>query len=211
MAEMTRDFNSVFYITPLLENVVHTGSASEADGTAKLVWGCRGGAAVVTVGNVDTAECVISLTFQKSPDNSSWTDIVPIGYSSADIEITAVAALGEDNIVAFSLDELNEGGYIRVQWQVTNGKNATAFGANFVGFRAMRRPVFEKWALGEIYAVDEVVQNDSFYFICTTAFTRALAEAEVIADEAGTDSVSEPGVGTSTDTYWDIYKGATLA
>jgi len=204
--DMTRDFNSVFYAVPLLENVVHAGSASEADGTAKLVWGCRGGAAIVTIGNVDTATCVISLTFQKSPDNSSWTDIVPIGYSSADIEITATAGLGEDNIVAFSLDELFEGGYVRVQWQVTNGKNATAFGVNFVGFRGTYQPVFKKWAIGEIYAVDDVIQNDSFYFKCILAFGRALAEAEVIA---GT-SVSEPGVGTSTGTYWEIYKGAAL-
>lgn len=206
MAEMTRDFNSVFYVTPLLATAVHAGSASEADGTAKLVWGCRSGAALVEIGNVDTATCVISLTFQKSPDNSSWTDIIPIGYSSADIEITATAALGEDNIIAFALDELNEGGYIRVQWQVTNGKNATVFGVNFIGFRAMTRPVFEKWAMGETYVVDEVVQNDGYYFKCILAFGLALAEAEVTAET----SVSEPGVGTSTGTYWEIYKGAAL-
>jgi len=206
MAEMTRDFNSVFYITPLLATAVHAGSASEADGTAKLVWGCRGGAFLVEIGNVDTATCVISLTFQHSPDNSTWTDLVPIGYSSADIDITATAALGEDNLIAFSCDELFEGGYVRVQWQVTNGKNATVFGVNFIGFRAMERPIFKKWAGGEIYVVDEVVQNDGFYFKCTTAFTRALAESEVLNESY----LSEPGVGASTGTYWEIYKGAAL-
>jgi len=206
MADMTRDFNSKFYITPLLATAVHAGSASEADGTAKLTWGCRGGAALVEIGNVDTATCVIFLTFQRSPDNSTWTDVTPIGYSSADIEITATAGLGEDNIVAFSLDELNEGGYVRVQWRVTNGKDATVFGVNFIGYRGMDQPAFTKWALGEIYAVDDVVQNDSFYFKCTTAFTRALAEAEVIAGS----SDSEPGVGGDTGDYWEIYKGAAL-
>ena len=206
MADMTRDFNSKFYITPLLATAVHAGSASEANGDSKLTWGSRGGAALVEIGNVDTATCVIFLTFQTSPDASTWTDVVPIGYASADIEITATAGLGEDNIVAFSLDELNEGGYVRVQWRVTNGKNATVFGVNFIGFRGMDQPVFKKWALGEIYAVDDVVQNDGFYFKCIVAFTRALAEAEVLA---GT-SVSEPGVGASTATYWEIYKGAAL-
>ena len=204
--DFTRDFNSKFYLTPLLATAVHAGSASEADGTAKLTWGCRGGAAIVEIGNVDTATCVISLTFQKSPDNSSWTDIIPIGYSSADIEITATAALGEDNTIAFSLDELNEGGYVRVQWTVTNGKNATVFGVNFVGFRGIDQPPLKKWRLGETYAVDDCIQNDGFYFKCTTAFTRALAEAEIIADT----SVSEPGVGASTGTYYEIYSGEAL-
>ena len=204
--DFTRDFNSKFYLTPLLENVVHTGSASEADGTSKLTWGCRGGAAVVTIGNVDAATCVIFLTFQTSPDASTWSDVTPIGYSSADIEITATAALGEDNTVAFSLDELNEGGYVRVQWRVTSGKTTTAFGVNFVGFRGIDQPPLLKWREGVAYVVDDVIQNDGFYFKCTTAFTQALADAEVTADSF----LSEPGVGASTGTYYEIYKGAAL-
>jgi len=202
MAEMTRDFNSVFYITPLLATAARNGSASETDGTAKLVHGCRGGAFLVEIGTIEAAG-TIYLTFQKSPDNSSWTDLVPVGYSSADIEITDAAGLGEDNIIAFSCDELNEGGYVRVQHRNTNTHTTTCFGVNFIGFRAMERPVFKKWALGEVYAVDDIVQNDCFYFKCIAAFGRALAEAEVTA---GT-SVSEPGVGASTATYWEIYKG----
>ena len=204
--DFTRDFNSKFYLTPLLENVVHAGSETEADGDAKLTWGCRGGAAVVTIGNVDAATCVIFLTFQTSPDASTWSDVTPIGYSSANIEITATAALGEDNTIAFSIDELNEGGYVRVQWRITNGKNATVFGVNFVGFRGVDQPPLGKWRFGETYVVDDVVQNDGFYFKCIVAFTRALAEAEVIADT----SVSEPGVGGSTGTYWEIYQGIAL-
>jgi len=204
--DFTRDFNSKFYLTPLLATAVHAGSASEADGTAKLTWGCRGGAAIVEIGNVDTATCVIFLTFQTSPDNSTWSDVTPIGYSSADIEITATAALGEDNTIAFSLDELNEGGYVRVQWRVTNGKNATVFGVNFVGFRGVAQPPLKKWREGVAYIVDDVIQNDGFYFKCTTAFTQALADAEVTADSF----LSEPGVGASTGTYWEIYKGAAL-
>jgi len=204
--DFTRDFNSKFYLTPLLATAVHAGSVSEANGTAKLTWGCRGGAAIVEIGNMDTTVCVIFLTFQTSPDATTWTDVTPIGYSSADIEITTAAGLGEDNTVAFSLDELNEGGYVRVQWRVTNAKNATVFGVNFVGFRGVDQPPLKKWREGAIYAVDEVVQNDGFYFKCIVAFTRALAEAEVTADSF----LSEPGVGASTATYWEIYKGEAL-
>ena len=205
--DFTRDFNSKFYLTPLLENVVHEGSASEANGDAHLTWGCRGGAAVVTIGNVDAATCIIYLTFQTSPDATTWTDVVPIGYSSADIQITATAALGEDNTVAFSIDELNEGGYVRVQWRVTDAKDLTAFGVNFIGFRGVDQPPLKKWRGGETYAVDDVVQNDGFYFICTTAFTRALAESEVTNDSY----LSEPGVGASTATFWTLYKGLALS
>jgi len=211
--DFTRNFNNVFYLTPLLENVVHTGSTEEADGDSHLTWGCRGGAAVVTVGNMDTAECIIYLTFQTSPDASTWTDVVPIGYSSADIEITKAAALGEDNTIAFSIDELNEGGYVRVQWTVSDGKDATVFGVNFIGFRGIAQPPLKNWRLGEIYVVDDCVQNDGFYFICTAAFTRVLAEAEVIAYAADPDTApaSEPGVGLLTGTYWAIYKGLALS
>lgn len=205
MADMTRDFNSKFYITPLLATAVRAGAASETNGTAKLTWGCRGGAFLVEVGNIESGG-TIYLTFEHSPDNSNWYDLTPIGYSSADIEITDAAGLGEDNIVAFSCDELYEGGYVRVSHYNTNGDTLTGYGVQFVGFRGMDQPVFKKWALGETYVVDEVVQNDGYYFKCTTAFTRALAEAEVLA---GT-SVSEPGVGGSTGTYWEIYKGAAL-
>ena len=202
MAEMTRDFNSVFYIAPLLATAVRAGAASESNGTAKLTHGCRNGAFLVEIGNIE-AGGTIYLTFQKSPDDSSWTDLVPLGYSSADIEITDAAGLGEDNIIAFGVEELHEGGYIRVQHYNTNGDTLTGYGVNFIGFSAMRRPVFSKWALGETYAVDDIVQNDGYYFKCIAAFGRALAEAEVLA---GT-SVSEPGVGASTATYWEIYKG----
>ena len=203
--DFTRDFNSVFYITPLLATEVHAGSASEANGTAKLTWGCRGGAALVEIGTIESGG-TIYLTFQKSPDNSTWTDITPIGYSSADIEITDAAGLGEDNIIAFSLDELNEGGYVRVQHRNSNGDTTTEYGVNFVGFRSIFQPPLKKWRFGETYVVDDVVQNDGYYFKCIAAFGRALAEAEVTA---GT-SVSEPGVGASTATYWEIYKGAAL-
>jgi len=204
--DFTRDFNSKFYLTPLLENVAREGSASEADGASHLTWGCRGGAAVVTIGNMDD-DATIYLTFQASPDASTWSDVTPIGYSSADIEITATAALGEDNTIAFSIDELNEGGYVRVQWRITDAKDLTAFGVNFIGFRGIAQPPLKKWREGEIYAVDDCIQNDGFYFICTTAFTRALAESEVTNDSF----LSEPGVGASTGTYWAIYKGLALS
>lgn len=205
MADMTRDFNSVFYITPLLATILHADD-TEQSGTAKLTWGCRGGAFLVEIGNID-ASATINLTFQHSPDNSNWYDLTPIGYSSADIDITDAAGLGEDNIIAFSCDELYEGGYVRVQWLVApDSDNTTVFGVNFIGFRGLNQPIFEKWALGEIYAVDRVVQNDGYYFKCTAAFTRALAEAEVLAGS----SDSEPGVGGDTALYWEIYKGAAL-
>ena len=205
MAEWTRDFNSVMYATPILATAVRAGAASESATTAKLTWGCRSGCFLVEIGNIE-AVGTIYLTFQHSPDNSNWYDLTPIGYSSADITITDAAALGEDNIVGFAVDELYEGGYIRVQHYNTNGDTLTGYGVNFIGFRGQNQPVFKKWALGETYIVDEVVQNDSYYFKCILAFGMALAEAEVIA---GT-SVSEPGVGASTGTYWEIYKGAAL-
>ena len=205
MAEMTRDFNSLFYVTPLLATAVRNGAASESNGTAKRLCGCRAGALLVEVGNIE-ASGIIYLTFQHSPDNSTWTDIVPIGYSSADIQITDAAGLGEDNIVAFAVDELFAGGYVRVQHYNTNGDTLTGYGVNFVGFQAIERPIFKKWGLGEVYILDDIVQNDDFYFKCILAFGRALAEAEV---EAGT-SVSEPGVGASTGTYWEIYKGEEI-
>jgi len=205
MSEMTRDFNSVMFAVPILATAVRAGAASESNTTAKLTWGCRSGAFLVEVGNIEAAG-TIYITFQHSPDNSSWTDLVPKGYSSADIEITDAAGLGEDNIVCFAVDELYEGGYVRAQHYNTNGDTLTGYGIQFIGFRGKNQPVFKKWALGETYIVDEVVQNDSFYFKCIAAFTRALAEAEILA---GT-SVSEPGVGASTATYWEIYKGAAL-
>lgn len=205
MAEMTRDFNSLFYVTPILATAVRAGAASESNGTAKLTWGCRSGVFLVEVGTIE-AGGTIYLTFQHSPDGSTWSDLTPIGYSSADIEITDSAGLGEDNLVPFAVDELYEGGYVRVQHYNTNGDTLTGYGVNFVGFRAMERPIFKKWHIGETYVVDEVVQNDDYYFKCILAFGSALAEAEVTA---GT-SVSEPGVGASTGTYWEIYKGAAL-
>lgn len=208
MAEMTRDFNSVFYITPLLETAVRNGAASETDGTAKLTHGCRSGAFLVEIGNIEAAG-TIYLTFQHSPNNSDWYDLTPVGYSSADIEITDAAGLGEDNIIAFAVNELHEGGYVRVQHYNTSGDTLTGYGVNFIGFCAMKRPVFEKWALGETYVVDEIVQNDGYYFKCTAAFGMTLAEAEITAYEADPDTapVSEPGVGASTGTYWTLYKG----
>jgi len=206
MAEMTRDFNSLFYVTELLASEVHTGEATEADGDAKRTCGCRGGAFLVNVPVFDD-DATINLTFQHSPDNSNWYDLTPIDYASANIDIVESAELAEDNVVIFSCDELYEGGYVRVQWQVTpDTKDTCEFGVLFVGFRAINRPIFNKWALGELYVVDEVVQNAGFYFKCILAFGRALAEAEV---EAGT-SVSEPGVGGSTGTYWEIYKGEEI-
>jgi len=160
---------------------------------------------LVEVGTIE-AGGTIYLTFEHSPDNSTWTDLVPIGYSSADIEITEAAALGEDNIIAFAVDELFEGGYVRVSHYNSAGDTTTGYGVNFIGFRAMERPVFEKWAGGETYVVDEVVQNDGYYFKCILAFTMALAESEVLNESY----LSEPGVGASTGTYWEIYKGAAL-
>jgi len=203
--DFTRDFNSKFYITPILATAVRNGAASESATTAKLVWGCRGGAFLVEVGNIE-ASGTIYLTFQHSPDNSSWTDLIPIGYSSADITITDAAGLGEDNIIAFSCDELFEGGYVRVQHYNTSGDTLTGYGVNFIGFRGVDQPPLKKWREGVAYIVDDVVQNDGFYFKCTTAFTQALADAEVTADSF----LSEPGVGASTATYWEIYKGAAL-
>ena len=203
--DFTRDFNSKFYITPILATEVRNGAASESATTAKLVWGCRGGAFLVEVLEIESGG-TIYLTFQKSPDNSTWTDLVPIGYSSADIEITDAAGLGEDNIVAFSTDELNEGGYVRVQHYNTSGDTDTGYGANFIGFRGIAQPPLLKWREGETYVVDDVVQNDGFYFKCILAFGRALAESEVTNDSF----LSEPGVGASTGTYWEIYKGAAL-
>jgi len=203
--DFTRDFNSKFYIAPILATAVRNGAASESATTAKLVWGCRGGAFLVEVGNIE-ASGIIYLTFQKSPDNSTWTDLVPVGYSSADIQITDAAGLGEDNIIAFSTDELNEGGYVRVQHYNTNGDTLTGYGVNFIGFRGVAQPPLKNWREGEIYAVDDVVQNDGFYFKCIVAFTRVLAESEVTNDSF----LSEPGVGASTATYWEIYKGAAL-
>jgi len=203
--DMTRDFNSVFYATPILATAVRAGAASESATTAKLTWGCHSGCFLVEVGNIE-ASGIIYLTFQHSPDNSNWYDLTPIGYSSADIQITDAAGLGEDNIVPFAVDELYEGGYIRVQHYNTDGDTLTGYGVNFIGFRGIDQPVFPKWAMGEIYAVDDIVQNDDYYFKCILAFGRALAEAEVIAET----SVSEPGVGASTGTYWEIYKGAAL-
>jgi len=203
--EMTRDFNSLFYVTPILATAVRAGAASESATTAKRVCGCRGGCFLVEVGNIE-AGGTIYLTFQRSPDNSNWYDLTPIGYASADIEITDAAGLGEDNIIPFSVDELNEGGYVRCQHYNSAGDTLTGYGIQFIGFRAMERPVFRKWALGEIYAVDDIVQNDCYYFKCIAAFGRALAEAEVLAGA----STSEPGVGADTATYWEIYKGAAL-
>jgi len=203
--DMTRDFNSKFVAIPILATAVRAGAASESNTTAKLTWGCRAGAFLVEVGNIE-ASGIIYLTFQHSPDNSNWTDLVPIGYSSADIQITDAAGLGEDNIVAFAVDELFAGGYIRAQHYNTNGDTLTGYGINFIGTSGTAQPIFKRWAFGETYAVDDVVQNDSYYFKCILAFGRALAEAEVTA---GT-SVSEPGVGASTATYWEIYKGAAL-
>jgi len=202
--DMTRNFNNVFYITPILATAVRAGAASESATTAKLVWGCRGGAFLVEVGNIE-ASGIIYLTFQHSDDNSTWTDLVPIGYT-ADIQITDAAGLGEDNIIAFSCDELFEGGYVRVQHYNTNGDTLTGYGVNFIGFRGIDQPPLKNWREGETYVVDDVIQNDGYYFKCIVAFTRALAEAEVIADSF----LSEPGVGASTATYWQIYKGAAL-
>ena len=203
--DFTRDFNSKFYITPILATEVRNGAASESATTAKLVWGCRGGAFLVEVLEIESGG-TIYLTFQKSPDNSTWTDLTPIGYSSADIEITDAAGLGEDNIVAFSTDELNEGGYVRVQHYNTNTDTDTGYGVNFIGFRGVDQPPLKKWREGLTYVVDDVVQNDGFYFKCILAFGRALAESEVTNDSF----LSEPGVGASTGTYWEIYKGAAL-
>jgi len=203
--DFTRDFNSKFYIAPILATETRNGTGTEADSTAKLVWGCRGGAFLVEMGLIHAAD-TISLTFQKSPDNSTWTDLVPIGYASADIEITQAAGLGGDNIIAFSTDELNEGGYVRVQYSSENAYSDTVYGVNFIGFRGVDQPVLKKWREGLTYVVDDVVQNDGFYFKCIVAFTRALAESEVTNDSF----LSEPGVGASTGTYWEIYKGAAL-
>ena len=158
-------------------------------------------------------DATINLTFQHSPDGDNWYDLTPIGYASADIDIVEANKLAEDNIVAFSCDELYEGGYVRVQWEVTpDTKDTCEFGVIFIGFRAMERPIFKKWALGETYIVDEVVQNDGFYFKCATAFTLALAEAEIAAYQLDptTAPASEPGVGGSTGDYWEIYKGEEI-
>jgi len=205
MAEMTRDFNSVFYAALLLATEAHADN-TETSAAAKLTWGCRSGAFLVELGALDTG-ATVNLTFQHSPDGTTWTDLVPIDYSSADIDITEDAGLGEDNVIAFAVDELFEGGYVRCQHLVApNTDDTCVFGVTFIGFRAMERPVFEKWAGGETYVVDEVVQNNGYYFKCILAFTMALAESEVLNESY----LSEPGVGASTGTYWEIYKGAAL-
>jgi len=205
MAGKIRDFNSVMYATPILATAVRAGAASESATTAKLVWGCRSGSFLVEVGNIEESG-IIYMTFQHSPDGTTWTDLVPIGYSSADIQITDAAGLGEDNIINFAVDELFEGGYVRVQHYNTNGDTLTGYGVQFIGFRAMAEPIFTKWAGGEIYVVDQVVQNDGYYFKCIVAFGMALAESEVLNEVY----LSEPGVGASTGTYWEIYKGLAL-
>jgi len=205
MAEMTRDFNSLFYATSLLDFAVVAGAASEANGTAYRTCGCRGGVFLVAAGTIE-AGGTIYITCEHSPDGTNWHDLTPIGYSSADIEITDAAGLGEDNLLPLAVDELYEGGYVRVSHYNSAGDTTTEYGVTFIGFRALERPIFKKWNLGETYIVDEIVQNDGYYFKCILAFGTALAEAEVAA---GT-SVSEPGVGASTGTYWEIYKGAAL-
>jgi hypothetical protein len=202
MPEMTRDFNSLYYITPLLATAVRAGAAAEANGTAKKTHGCRSGAFLVEVGNIEAAG-TIYLTFQHSSDNTTWEDLTPIGYSSADITITDAAALGENNIIAFAVDEIYEGGYVRVQHYNTNGDTLTGYGVQFIGFRALNRPIFKKWAIGETYLLGQIVQNDGYYFKNILAFGATLADAE---KTLGT-SVSEPGVGASTATYWQLYKG----
>ena len=205
MAEMTRDFNSVFLAHLLLATAAHAED-TETSATAKLTWGCRSGAFLMEIGNID-ASATINMTFQHSPDGTTWTDLVPIGYSSADIDITDAAGLGEDNVIAFAVDELFEGGYVRCQHLVApDSDNTCVFGVTFIGFRAMERPIFTKWAGGETYVVDEVVQNDGYYFKCILAFTMSLAESEVLNESY----LSEPGVGASTGTYWEIYKGVAL-
>jgi hypothetical protein len=202
MPEMTRDFNSLYYITPLLATAVRAGAAAESNGTAKKTHGCRSGAFLVEIGNIEAAG-TIYLTFQHSADNSTWEDLTPIGYSSANITITDAAALGENNIIAFAVDELYEGGYVRVQHYNTNTHTLTGYGVQFIGFRALNRPIFKKWAIGETYLLGQIVQNDGYYFKNILAFGATLADAE---KTLGT-SVSEPGVGASTATYWQLYKG----
>jgi len=205
MAEMTRDFNSVCYATPILAHAVIAGAASESNTTAKRTIGCRGGAFIVSVGNIE-AGGTIYLTFQHSADNSTWSDLTPIGLSSADIEITDAGGLGEENIAVFAVDELYEGGYIRAQHYNSAGDTTTEYGINFIGFRAINRPVVPKWRIGEAYAVDDIVQNDGFYFKCIVAVSQAVADAEELA----ASSATEPGTGGSWDTYFEIYKGEAL-
>jgi hypothetical protein len=203
MPEMTRDFNSLFYIAPLLDPAVQAGGAgTEINGTAKKTHGCRSGAFLVEVGNIEV-NGTIYLTFQHSADNTTWEDLTPIGLSSANITITDAAALGENNVIALAVDELYEGGYVRVQHYNTAADTLTAYGVQFIGFRALNRPIFKKWCIGETYLLAQIVQNDGYYFKNVLAFGQTLADGE----RALGTSVSEPGVGASTATYWTLYKG----
>jgi len=126
---MQRNFDDFAYDGQLLAPQTIAGSGSEVDGSGVDMKRCKTGVVVFDVGAVDSGTTV-SVMIQKSEDDSTWEDAISSAktFTNANANSTVTQAVK------------NMERYWRIQYTVTNGKNAL-FGAVAIGWDAPVAPI----------------------------------------------------------------------
>lgn len=126
---MKKNYDDFGMAEELLTNQTIAGDGAEHDGTGVDFKGIRKGVLLIHAGAFDSAT-TLTYQLQTSYDNSNWTDCF-------DADKTLLTAADED-LVAFEVNDIER--YLRIQYTVTNGKNALA-GFSFVGWDAKCQPL----------------------------------------------------------------------
>ena len=129
---MERNYDDVFEAQQVLEAQTIAGDGTEKNGSGVDMGHCRNGVLLILAGVFDSATTA-TFQLQTSADNGDeddWEDVL-----DADEDI---ATAGDQALYEYELLYLRR--YVRLQYKVTNGKNAI-LGAAVVGWAAPERPI----------------------------------------------------------------------
>ena len=129
---MERNYDDVFEAQQVLEAQTITGDGTEKNGSGVDLGNCRNGVLLVLAGVFESATTA-TLQLQTSADDGdkdAWADVL----ASDETILTAA----DQAVHEYELLYLRR--YVRLQYTVTNGKNAI-LGACVVGWAAPVRPI----------------------------------------------------------------------